>query len=124
MSTPPGDADINDTDRSLRDRLLHGFSDLSSYGIRAVPAAEGAVSEIHRRLYAEVVRDYPEGLRSYAFWTMEDDQLFDDRGHLPASVPLPIHVGYPRDIASTVAILSRVGVHAVYVDELRLHVLP
>jgi hypothetical protein len=107
----------------LRDRLLLGLADLSTYGIRALPAVTGTPGQTKARLFAEIARAYPDGMRSYAFWTADDDRLFDSKGRLPANARLNLHLGHPRDADAIVAILDRNGVKAMLVDELRLHIL-
>ncbi|MGD9695378.1 MAG: hypothetical protein AB7V42_06940 [Thermoleophilia bacterium] len=58
---------------SPRDSLLLAFADLASHGIETRCAARGSVEDTRGELREMLEWLFPDGARSYAFWTAADD---------------------------------------------------
>lgn len=92
-----------------RARLELAAAVLRRHGILATPAP-GRDPERTRRQVEELGRRFPDGARSYLFWTVPDgERCFDDSGDLVEDLPLyhPTHLA-----AAVAAVLEQVGMSA------------
>lgn len=92
-----------------RARLELAAAVLRRHGILATPTP-GRDPERTRRQVEELGRRFPDGARSYLFWTVPDgERCFDDSGDLVEDLPLhhPAHLA-----AAVAAVLAQVGMSA------------